>query len=185
MSHTSSRVFTGLIALVLGACNAPSATPIVVPPTATAAAAVTVPAQEPDRYYNPEAGLSLILPEGWRAAGPTAIALGDTTYNLYTIGLDPESNGGPGFSQLIVAQEGDVTIEAFLLAQCSTCDPHPLQISTINGIEVQRTLVGGGGVPFEVEWVFLAHNGQLIGLSLHDPDSMATLEHVLETLRFE
>jgi hypothetical protein len=176
-----------LLLLVFTACNASNLTPVdVAPPAGVIAEATrTLPLQEPDRYHNPEAGISLVLPEGWRAAGPTSIALGDAAYNLYTIGSDPETSGGPGLSQLIVAQEGEITIDAFLQAQCSTCDPHPLQRAILNGIEVQRTLVGGGGVPFEVEWVFLTHNSRLIGLSLHDPESLGTLESVLETLQFE
>ena len=181
------KAFIGLFVLVLTACNAPNPAPVDAPPTANVivTATATVLAQGPDRYHNPEAGISLVLPYGWRTAGPTSIALGESTYNLYTMGLDPESSGGPGLSQLIVAQEEEITIDAFLQAQSAACDPHPLQVSTLNGIEVQRTLVGGGGVPFEVEWVFLPHNGLLIGLSLRNPETMATLENVLETLQLE
>jgi hypothetical protein len=134
---------------------------------------------------NAEAGISLTLPEGWTAAGPFSVAVGDTSYNLYALGREPSPEGGPGASRLIVAADEKLSIDAFITSQCSTCPPSERSESTLNDIPIQRAIIGGGGVPFQVEWIFLENDGRLVGLSIHDPDTLATLDEVVRTLKLE
>jgi hypothetical protein len=53
------------------------------------------------------------------------------------------------------------------------------------GLEARGTQVGGGGVPFAVEWVLVERSGKLIGVSIHDPETLAPLENVLQSVTFD
>jgi hypothetical protein len=187
MKSVARRVTALALALLLGACAA-GAEPIIATdtpePASSLPASPTSPA-EADRYVNPDAGISLILPAGWSTSGPYPVSVGETSYNLYLLGLDPSPNSGPGASRLIAAVDEQLSLSAFLESQCSTCPPAEVTAATLNGVPVQRAVIGGGGVPFEVEWVFLDHDGRLVGLSIHDPQTLETLTSVLETLRLE
>jgi hypothetical protein len=140
------------------------------------------------RYMNEEARISLILPDGWDVAGPFPVSIttdGSYDYHLYNLGIQPEASGGPGTSHLIVADPQKLTIEAFIQDQCSTCPIHPIETVMLGDVSAKRTIVGGGSVPFEIEWFFLEHNGSLIGLSIHDPETLETLDNVLQSIRLE
>jgi hypothetical protein len=99
--------------------------------------------------------------------------------------VDPSPSGGPGASKIIIADSATLTVDEFALAQCSTCPSHPFEEVTLGGMPARRTLVGGNGVPFTITWVFIEKNGKLIGLAIHDPDTLAPLEEVLLSIRLE
>lgn len=137
------------------------------------------------RYRNAEGGFSLLLPDGWTVAGPYPVEVGSGSYSLYTLGTDPGSSGGPGTSQMIIADVPAFTLEAFLLAQCSTCPEHPVVEATLGGLPARRTQVGGDGVPFTVDWTFVETEGKLVGFSIRDPETLAAREDVLGTIVFD
>jgi hypothetical protein len=144
------------------------------------------PAMTGTKYINKEAGISLILPEGWDVAGPFPVSItvdGTSNYNLYNLGVQPEASGGPGVSHIIVGDAQKLTIEAFVQSQCSTCPIHPIETVILGEVPAKSTIIGGGSVPLEIEWFFMEHNGRLIGLSIHDPETLETLDDVLQTLR--
>jgi hypothetical protein len=146
------------------------------------------PESSESRYFNQEARISLILPDGWDVAGPFSVSIitnGSHDYHLYNLGIQPEASGGPGISHLIVADPQKLTIEAFIQDQCSTCPVNPIETTMIGNISTKRSIVGGGSVPFEIEWFFVEHNGNLVGLSIHDPETLETLEEVIQTLQLE
>jgi hypothetical protein len=187
MKPIVSRFTAIAVALILSACTA-GAEPVIstsTPEPAPSLPASPTAASGADRYVNLDAGISLVLPEGWSAAGPYPASAGDSSYNLYLLGPDPSPNAGPGASRLIAAADDTLTLTGLLESQCSTCPSAEVTPATLNGISVQRAVIGGGGVPFEVEWVTLDHNGRLVGLSIHDPQTLETLNNVLETLRLE
>jgi hypothetical protein len=164
----------GLLAL---ACEwlTPGQTPL--PPTATA---------DPNRYVVAEAGMSLRLPEGWSVLGPQPNTTDPSRpYNLYLLGPDPGASGGPGTSTIAVLDAAQWTAEDFVQAQCSTCPAHPFEDTTVGGQPARRTQVGGGGVPFTVTWTFVEHEGKLIALAIHDPETLEPLEDVLQSIQFE
>jgi hypothetical protein len=179
------------LAVLLAACVlTPAATSIpTIPPTPTVLVASPAPATlrpDPGRYSNAEGGFSLVLPEGWSAAGPLPID-GDPQrpYNLYVLGTDPASSGGPGASKIAILDPQQWTPEDFALAQCTTCPVQPFEDVTLGGKPARRTQVGGGDVPFMVTWTFVENQGKLIALDIHDPDSLEPLEDVLQSITFE
>jgi len=167
------------LAALIGACSAGATPP-------AAATAPPPPILAETRYVNAEGRFRLALPEGWSAAGPFAIPVdGGGTYNLYTLGLEPSAEGGPGISRVIVADAADLTVDQFLTLQCSIRPQHPVEAVTPGSVSAQATRIGGGSVPFEVEWYFVEHAGKLIGLSIIDPETMETLIPVVQSLRLE
>jgi len=167
------------LAALIGACSAGATPP-------AAATAPPPPILAETRYVNAEGRFRLALPEGWSAAGPFAIPVdGGGTYNLYTLGLEPSAEGGPGTSRVIVAEAAGLTPEQFVTLQCSICPPHPVEAVTLGSVSAQATRIGGGSVPFEVEWYFVEHAGKVIGLSIIDPETMETLIPVVQSLRLE
>jgi Tol biopolymer transport system component len=177
-----------LFAFVIAACNPPEVgveTPTVPVPAATPTAAppptqaVPTPAPVPaDAQLLPlaEAGVSLQIPAAWQVFGPVQMK----GYGLYTLGPDAGSSGGPGQSQIIVADEA-FTIEEFALGQCSTCPANPITDITVGGQPGKRTVIGGGGAP-EFEWVFANHAGKLIGFSIRPAGD--GLEWMLASVEF-
>lgn len=187
MKSVASRVTALALVVLLGACTVGAEPSIATSPSEPAPPPPASPtaASGADHYVNLDAGISLVLPEGWSTSGPYPVSVGETSYNLYLLGLDPSPNSGPGASRLIAAADEQLSLSAFLESQCSTCPPAEVAPSTLNGVSVQRAVIGGGGLPFDVEWVFLDHDGRLVGLSIHDPQTLETLNGVLETLRLE
>ncbi|MGQ0600427.1 MAG: TolB family protein [Anaerolineales bacterium] len=176
-----------LLAMLIAACNpvevgvetptasAPPSTPTAAPlPTATI---IPVPA-DANPYTLAEAGVSLLIPAGWQVSGPVQMQ----GFSLYTLGPDAGSSGGPGLSQLIVANEA-FTIEEFAQQQCSVCPANPIIDSTVGGKPGKRTVIGGGSAP-EAEWYFVTHNGKLIGLSIRPRDGQR-FDWVMQTITFQ
>jgi hypothetical protein len=181
-------LFVALFAMLIAACNpvevgVETPTPVASPATPTAAPPTqSIPAPTPVRpdaaiFTLPEIGLSLSLPASWQVSGPAQMM----GYSLYTLGPDAGSSGGPGQSQIIIADEA-LTIEQFAQAQCSTCPANPISETTVGGRPGQRTIIGGGSAP-EFEWVFANHAGRLIGFSIRPRDGQE-FGWVLETITF-
>jgi hypothetical protein len=176
-----------IVIVLLTGCNLPAAiTPA--PPTATTAPPASTPAPTAGaaRYVNEEGRFSLALPEGWSALGPLAInADPDRPYNLYVLGVDPSSSGGPGPSKIALLDPSQWTPDTFAQAQCTTCPDQPFEDTTLGGKPARRTQVGGDGVPFMVTWYFVENNGKLIALDIHNPDTMEPLEDTIQSIQFE
>jgi hypothetical protein len=180
------------VLLLLAACTAtpvgteqpvPTAAPATqaLPPTDTPS-----PTQDSGRYTNTEGGFSLKLPEGWSALGPVETSNpGQAPYNIYILGVDPSPEGGPGSSKIAIMDAGVWTAEQFVLSQCSTCDEHPFEDLTLGGQPARRTQIGGGGVPFTVTWWFIEKDGKLIGLAIHDPETLEPLDEVVQSIQFQ
>jgi hypothetical protein len=101
------------------------------------------------------------------------------------MGNQPETSGGPVTSHLIVADPQKLTIETFAQYQCSTCSMNPIETFMLGEIPAKHTIIGGGSVPSEMEWFFMEHNGDPIGFSIHNPETLETLEEINQTLRLE
>ena len=187
------KLTTGLLLILLASCTTAAETPTAAPATQTPAATLAPepsptgpPTLDPGRYYNEEGGFSLALPEGWSAIGPLEVGSDtENTYNLYVLGADPAFDGGPGTSKIIIADVSLWTPLAFSVAQCGTCPEHPFEDVTLGGLPAQRTLIGGGAVPFTITWHFLEADGKLIGLAIHDPETLAPLEEVVESVQLQ
>ena len=135
-----------------------------------------------DRYVNPDGGFSLVLPEGWEVVGPMPVSQDGMSYDLYLLGVNPSSSDGPGASRIIVADAAVLSIEQFVALQCSTCPQHSLESIPLGERLAVRTRITGGGVPFEVDWIFVEDQGKLLGFSIHDPETLESLESVIQTL---
>jgi hypothetical protein len=181
-----------LVVVALACLAAPTETSV--PPSHTPPAATLTPPPEspqttltidPSRYLNSEGGFSLKLTEGWTVLGPLPIDSDpDRPYNLYVLGLDPASSGGPDSSKIAILDPLLWTPEEFALSQCSTCPENPFEQVTLGGKPAQRTQVGGGGVPFMITWYFVENNGKLIALDFHDPETLDPLDEVIQSIQF-
>jgi hypothetical protein len=180
-----------LIGLALPACAgataSPTSTPIVVstslPPAATDGSATQASnASEGNLYTNERAGFSLALPDGWSAAGPFEVQAGGLSYQSYALGLDPAAESGPGMSRIVIGDASSLTVEAFIQQQCQTCPANPVEDISLDGRPAQRVLIGGGGVPFMVEWTFVRLDRQMVGFSIHDPETLEPLPEVLASV---
>ena len=109
----------------------------------------------------------------------------DVGYSLYVLGPAPTESGGPGVSMIVIADAAQMTLEQFAASQCSTCPGHSPEAVTLGAVPAERLLIGGGTVPFEKSWFFCKHQGRRIGLAIHDPDTLESLDEVLATLRLE
>ena len=129
---------------------------------------------------------SFELPSGWDIFGPEIITdESNRSYQLYLLGEDPTNNDGPGISKVIIANADHWTPEELALIQCSTCLPNEFEPVMVGGKPGVRTQIGGGGVPFEVTWYYIENQGNLIGFALHDPQTLAPLDQVIESIIFE
>ena len=164
----------------------PPPPPTSAPATSTAAPLPLTPTRDPARYYNEQGGFSLKLPDGWTVVGPvTTSAENHPSYDLYMLGVDPASSGGPGASLIAIADASGWTPAGFARAQCTTCPVPKLTPVTIGGVEALRAEVGGGGVPIMTTWYFVEHEGQHIAFAIHDPQTMEPLEDVIQSFRFD
>jgi hypothetical protein len=182
-----SRVFAlSALVVLVGACSAPGTPPAAATPTQPAQELPLASVPGETRYINEEGRFSLVLPEGWSAAGPFVIPIdGGASYNLYALGMEPSAEGGPGTSRIIVADSASLTPEQFVTLQCSICPEHPVEEVTLGATSARATRIGGGSVPFEVEWFFFEHSGKRIWLSILSPETMETLEAVVQSLQLE
>lgn len=129
---------------------------------------------------------SLDLPEGWDVFGPETIQdASGRSYQIYLLAPDQGYLEGPGASKVIVANAVEWTPQDLALNQCSTCLDNGYEDLTLGGLPAQRTEIGGGGVPFTITWYFVEHNGNLIGIAIHDPDTLEPLTNVVESIQFQ
>jgi hypothetical protein len=129
---------------------------------------------------------SLDLPAGWDIAGPNVITADDgRTYEDFALGEDPTSSGGPGISHVIVADAAQWSPEDLVMVQCSTCPDNGFEEVIVGGKTALRTQIGGGGVPMMITWTYVENQGKLIGLAIHDPQSLEPLNEVIDSIIFE
>lgn len=141
------------------------------------------PAAEP--IFGPGT-FTLDLPAGWDVAGPDVITdESNRSYQIYRLGIDPSSSGGPGTSLVIVADAVEWTPEDIALAMCSTCPENGFEEVAVGGKPGLRTEIGGGGVPMVITWTFVENQGKLIAFAIHDPQTLAPLNAVIESIQFE
>lgn len=178
--------FLTLFALLLTACGTLAVgvelTPTTVKPTSPLASpSVPVPlTPEASVYRNPEVGFELLLPKGWSVYGPMPMPNGE---ELYALGINARSDGGPDVSQLIIAEAATFNPESFVRAYCGTCDPRPLDATTLGGKPALHAVLSGPSVP-TLEWYFVTHNGKTIGLSIRNLSDGVDLSWVTQSLTF-
>lgn len=184
-----NHLLSGLLALSLGlaACNPSQNTPAPATPEPTTPSPTAVPATPNNPTPNipaeavphafVEGNFSISLPAGWKVAGP----FDATQYRLYTFGFEPGNSGGPGISQIILANEGTLTVEQFAQQQCNACPSNPIEDITLGGLPAKRTVIGGGSAP-AFEWHFINHAGKLIGFSIRPAGD--GLEWILPSVSF-
>ena len=185
--HFRSTLLFALSLIVLLAACVPSPKGTAMPTSVKEATPVFVTlTPDPTRYYNPQGKFSLKLPEGWKTLGPLTVDNDPgRPFDLYILGPDPMSDGGPGTSKIIIADAKQWTVEQFVQMQCSTCAANPVDDVMLGSKPAQRTQVGGGGVPFMITWYFVENNGKLLALSIHDPETLEPLEEVIQSIQFE
>ena len=66
---------------------------------------------------------------------------------LYSLGQDAGTSGGPGVSQIILADAHGLTPEQFAQQQCGICPAHPFEDTTLGGQPARHTIIGGGSAP--------------------------------------
>lgn len=178
-----------IIFLSVLSCNMMTTTAEEMLQTTTTSATESAPTEAAlvsGRYSDQEGRFSLQLPDGWEILGPLEIEVdGETAYDLYLVGQDPAPGSGPGISRIVIAERARFSVEEFIESQCSTCPRHAMESVLLGTTIAERTFIGGGGMPILVEWDFIDRGQLWIGLSIHDPESMATLAEVLDTFQFE
>jgi hypothetical protein len=173
-----------LLGLALSAC---APTPTAAPAPENTAAPTSDPAIPADAvpYANTEGDFSMLLPAGWTTVGPLEVVLNGFpgSYHLYALGPDAGAAGGPGVSQIIIADEKAFTVEQFAQSMCSTCSLNPASDSSLGGLPAIMVSIGGGAAP-ATDWVFVIYNGKLIGFSIRPLDENP-LDWVLASIQFE
>lgn len=125
-------------------------------------------------YYNADADFSLAMPPDWSAGETTDDALGKKTL----LGPDPSIDTS---STIIVADPAKVQPDAAMKALCGTCDPAPQLTETeVNGIKAQTFTAQSPDTP-PVEWYLISQGGKLVILSIHDADTLETLDALLQS----
>jgi hypothetical protein len=100
------------------------------------------------------------------------------------MGAAPLAQAGPGTSALFVAAATQTSVEQAVELLCGGCTPIlALEDAVVNGIEAKIAVIGGKGSPV-VEWVFVQQMGKLVFFSIHDPESLKTLDGVIQTFSF-
>ncbi|MBN1247140.1 MAG: hypothetical protein JXC32_05740 [Anaerolineae bacterium] len=123
----------------------------------------------------------LTLPDGWQVGQTRETVLGTLT----VIGTDP-MNPRAENSAIYVAEAADVTLEhAVKRIFCGPSDCEPdveLVDTTVAGVPAQRSVPADG---VEIAWHFLQHAGRTITFTLYDPETKATLQETIDTIRWE
>ncbi|MGI5915066.1 MAG: hypothetical protein ACOX9A_01280 [Anaerolineae bacterium] len=152
-------------------------------PSAPLTPEVAPPGSPPDGltriYMDEQVGFSLRLPPDWAVSEPQPGPMGA----IYLIGPEPLRPVYPGQSVIIVVDANGRTREDLAEAICGPdcVDPPLLQEYPIaSGIMVGRALIGGEGIPM-VEWFFYHHGDFIIGWTIHDPDSLETLDAIAQS----
>lgn len=164
-----------LLLLALAACSEATPTPF---PTVERAGPARTATPPPMQTFTDESGaFSLELPPDWEVAEQGMTRLG----RYYQLGPEPVGPG-PASSALFVADARALAAEEAAAAlHCAACDEAPaLEETTIGDIPAWRALLGGEPA---LEWFFVEHEGWLIVLTLHDPETLETRADLLETFR--
>jgi len=136
------------------------------------------PITDPEQFYtNEEGGFSLVLPPNWVVQGPISTSLG----SHYLLGPPTLEQAGPSNSSILVANAGQFSPEEVAAQLCGGCTSLPaLQDAVVNGVEAKLATIGGEGAP-ALEWVFVQNEGKLICLSIHDPETLQSLDGVVQS----
>lgn len=143
-------------------------------------------ADQPAESVFGEGGFTLDLPEGWDVFGPDTIEdEAGRSYQIYLIAPDQGYLEGPGASKVIIASTAEWSTMDLIQNQCSTCPDNGYEVIMLGNTSALKTEIGGGGVPFTVTWYFVEHGGNLIGISIHDPETLEPLTDVVESIQFQ
>jgi hypothetical protein len=132
-------------------------------------------------YANAEGDFSLLLPPNWEVMGPAESELG----TQYLLGPAPLSDRqAPANGSLFIADAGMLSAQEAAQLLCGGCVPPPeLEEAVLNGQGARRAIITGPGLA-ELEWFFIEGNGKTIFFSIHDPDTLETLDGVVQTFNF-
>ena len=123
--------------------------------------------------------LWLTLPEGW-TVGPTR----ETVLGTLTVLGPAPWDANASNSSVYVADADDVPLEhAIKRIFCGPSDCEPdvtLEDVTVASVPAQRSVPAGD---VEIAWYFLVFDGQTITFTLHDAETGATLEDVVDSIR--
>lgn len=126
------------------------------------------------------------IPDGWMVVSEEIVdSESGRSYMMHLLAPDQSYMEGPGASKVIVASTAEWNTMDLIQSQCSTCPDNGYEIVTVGNESVLKTDIGGGGVPFTVTWYFVEHNGNIIGISIHDPETLETLTDVIESIQFQ
>lgn len=171
-------LFLSLLILLQAACSEPAPTPFPTAERRQGSGGAATASPQPAQQYTDESGaFSLELPPDWQVVEQGLTRLG----RYYQIGPEPVGPG-PASSALFVADAERLTAEeAAAELHCAGCDETPeLEEITIGDIAARRALLGDEP---SLEWFFVEHEGWLIVLTLHDPETFETRADLLGTLR--
>lgn len=166
-----------LLLLALTACGEATPTPFPTVERAAGGGPARTATPPPMQEFTDESGaFSLELPPDWQVVEQGMTRLG----RYYQLGPEPVGPG-PASSALFVADAGELAAEeAAVELHCADCDEAPeLEETTIGDIPARRAMLGSEPA---LEWFFVEHEGWLIVLTLHDPETLETRADLLETL---
>ncbi|MDA0245895.1 MAG: hypothetical protein OT477_20980 [Chloroflexi bacterium] len=134
-------------------------------------------------YRNDEMGFSLDLPLEWVVEGPLRTPLG----TMYLVGKPPLQPGDPSVSTFLVApseQWSAIRAAEQLLCGGGCVSDVRFTLTTVNDMPARELLIETEGVP-PLTWYFVEQDNQLLYFSLHDPITFATLDRLVQTVRFQ
>lgn len=171
-----------MLGLLLAACGEPTPTPFpteTVPPASATPAPTETPSPVPlQTYENEEGGFRIDLPADWRVVWQGATALGAH----YWVGPEP-LGPGPASSAFFVGDAAVLSpLEAAERLHCGggCAEAITLEEVTVGGHAAQRATLTAEGL----EWFFVENGGRLLMLTVHDPQTLATRDDLLQTLAF-
>lgn len=173
MKHPHRIWLLIVLTLGLGACAAVESTPNTPVPSATPSGV---------RHQFEDGIFSLALPAAWSVSAAQEVRLNSgVEYRLYWLGVDPDTQGGPGLSRVIVGSLRQLTIGRFIQSQCEACAPPIIEPVSLGAFPALKLALVEPGQP-SIEWYLVQIDDRLIALAIHDPQSMQPLEQVLQSL---
>ena len=171
------------VGLLLAACGEPAPTPF---PTVTAPPASATPAPTDtstpvplETYENEEGGFRIDLPANWRV-----VRQGETSLGVhYWVGPEP-LGPGPASSAFFIGDAATLTpLAAAEELHCGggCAEAITLEETTLGGRTAQHATLADEGL----EWFFVENGGRLLIVTLHDPQTLATRDDLLQTLAFD
>lgn len=126
------------------------------------------------------------IPDGWMVVSDKIVdEETGRSYQIYLLAPDQGYMEGPGASKVIVASTEEWNTMDLIQKQCSTCPDNGFEVVTLDDTSALKTEIGGGGVPFMLTWYFVEHNGNLIGIAIHDPENLEPLTDVIESIQLQ